>query len=157
MVTRRKRKPYNERSDIDKIQSNWTKIRGLYDRGEWSGAVVRAATAAEIATNLAVREELQYTRDLDADFVDSLLKWANGIQGKFDHLLIPVTKGASNHSTLKQLKTDVGTVNTERNGIVHRGQFKNRRGATTTISKARDLILRLVDLYYDDFDLNEVS
>jgi hypothetical protein len=157
MSRRSKRKSYDKRSDLDKIESNWNKIRGLYDRSEWSSAVVRAATASEIAANLAVREELQHKHKLDPDFVDSLLKWANGIQGKFDHLLLPVTKGEVHHAKLKQLKNEVGTVNLERNSIVHRGQFKNRRRATMVIAKAREIILHLVDIYYEDFDLDEIE
>ena len=157
MSRRSKRKPYDNRSDIEKIESNWNKIRGLYNSSEWSSAVVRAATAAEIAANLAVREELQDERELDSHFVDSLLKWANGIQGKFDHLLLPVTKGKSHHAKLKQLKNEVFTVNVERNGIVHRGQFENRRRATTVIAQARDIILRLVNIYYEGFDLEEIG
>jgi hypothetical protein len=51
-------KKYEDRTDIEKIQSNWKKLSGLYSRREWSGSVVRAATAAEIASNLVVREEL---------------------------------------------------------------------------------------------------
>jgi len=40
-----KRTPFSERPDIEKIQSNWTKFAGLLNREEWSGAIVRAATA----------------------------------------------------------------------------------------------------------------
>ena len=89
-----KRKPYSYRTDIEKIESNWTKTRGLYDRKEWSGAIVRAATAVEIAANLVIREELQVARSLEKDFVDNLLLWANGIKGKFDKLILPISKGS---------------------------------------------------------------
>ena len=91
-MKKKKRKPYSERTDLEKITSNWKKISGLIGREEWSSAIVRAATAAEIATNLVVREELEVKRGLETDFVDHLLEWANGIQGKYQKLILPVTK-----------------------------------------------------------------
>ena len=65
---------YSERSDIEKIQSNWKKIRGLVNREEWSSAVVRASTETEIAANFVVRKELVESRKLEEAFVDHLLK-----------------------------------------------------------------------------------
>jgi hypothetical protein len=46
-----KKKPYSERTDLEKIKSQWKKTTGFLERGEWSSAIVRAATAAEIAAN----------------------------------------------------------------------------------------------------------
>ena len=43
------KKEYKDRTDLEKIQSQWNKLTGLHSREEFSGAVVRAATAAEIA------------------------------------------------------------------------------------------------------------
>ena len=128
-MTNKQRKPYSEKSDIEKIESNWKKVSGLFDREEWSSAIVRAATASEIATNLAVREELQVKRSLESEFVDSLLKWANGIQGKFDRLLLPVTKGTTIHNKFKKIKGGVTEINNERNAVVHSGQFKKKTTA----------------------------
>jgi hypothetical protein len=84
------RKPYAQRTDIERLHSSWKKLDGLMKRREWSAAITRAATAAEIAANIAVRKELQEKRKLEASFVDHLLKWANGLAGKLDKLLRPL-------------------------------------------------------------------
>jgi hypothetical protein len=42
------KKPYAQRSDLEKIHSQWHKLSGLHTREEWSAAIVRAATAAEL-------------------------------------------------------------------------------------------------------------
>lgn len=90
MVTR---KPYEERTDLEKIQSQWNKLSGLHSREEWSAAIVRAATAAELAANFAIRKEFESRSKFDSKFVDSLLRWANGLAGKIDRLLIPLSVG----------------------------------------------------------------
>jgi hypothetical protein len=50
---------FEQRNDQEKIQSQWNKLIGLHSREEWSAAIVRAATAAEIAANFAVRQEFK--------------------------------------------------------------------------------------------------
>lgn len=152
-----KKKPYDERSDIEKIHSNWNKIRGLMDREEWSGAIVRAATATEIAANLVVREEFIETRGLEAGLVDHFLRWANGIQGKFDKLILPAVSGAKHEGELKALKKKVEDINTKRNLIVHSGKFSNRKEALAVVKEARAIICAMVDIYYDGFKLGQVS
>ena len=147
----KKKIPYSERSDIEKIESNWNKVCVLLDRKEWSSAITRAAIASEIAANLAVREELKC---LDSKFVDSLLKWANGIQGKFDRLLLPVSKG-SKHHTLKSINNKISDINKERNSIVHSGQFKKGSTAKKVTRDAKDVIETLVNIYHKNFKLKE--
>ena len=75
-------KPYEHRTDLEKVQSQWHKLSGLHTREEWSAAIVGAATAAEIAANFAVRQEFAARSKFDSDFVDGLLVWANGLAGK---------------------------------------------------------------------------
>ncbi len=87
------KKPYEERTDLEKCQSQWTKLKGLHTREEWSAAIVRAATAAEIAANFAIRQELKTQSTISGDCANSLLRWANGLSGKIDRLLTPLTKG----------------------------------------------------------------
>ena len=70
--------PYQEHTDLKKIQKQWHKLTGLHSREEWSAAIVRAATAAELAANFAIRAEFTARSEFDADFVNSLLRWANG-------------------------------------------------------------------------------
>ena len=154
--SKRSRIPYSERSDIQKIQSNWKKIRGLVNREEWSSAVVRAATATEIAANFVVREELVESRKLEKEFVDHLLKWANGLQGKFDKLILPITKGEDYHKDFKKLKVRATEINKGRNLVVHSGRFKTKPTARRIIGEARDVILGLIEPYYEGFDLEEL-
>ncbi|MEA9566258.1 hypothetical protein [Xanthomonas sp. WHRI 8932A] len=153
-AAKKSKKPYAELSDIEKIQKNWNKIRGLMQREEWSSAIVRAATATEIAANLVIREELGEGRGLPLALIDHLLRWANGIHGKFDKLILPVTKGGPIHAQVKKLKARVEDINFERNSVVHSGAFKTKTQAKKVISDSRAVIKELVDLYYDGFHLN---
>ncbi len=141
-------KPYNQRTDIEKIKSNWNKTLGLFARGEWSGAILRAVTAAEIASNLVIREELQAKKHLDKEFVDKLLKWANGIQGKFQRLIVPACKGTERHDKFKLLQTSITEINKHRNAIAHRGQFKKESTSRKVIETAKDVIESFVGTYY---------
>lgn len=75
------RLPYEERSDLEKIQSQWVKLTGLHDRTDYSAAVIRAASATELAVNYALRHEFATRSQLDPKFVDSLFIWANGLRG----------------------------------------------------------------------------
>ncbi len=153
----KKRKPYDEKSDVEKINANWKKIRGLLDREEWSSAIVRAATATEIAANLVVREEFVDDRGLKSDLVDHLLKWANGIQGKFDKLILPATKGRKHHETFRALKKRIEDINLQRNSIVHSGNFKNKNQALKAVSEADAIICALLKPYRDGFQLRKLT
>ena len=64
-------KPYEDRTDLGKCQSQWRKLQGLHSRAEWSMAIVRAATAAEIAANYAIRAEFNEQSELPKEFVDT--------------------------------------------------------------------------------------
>ena len=128
-------------------------VCGLFDREEWSTVVLRAATTSEIATNLAIREELQVKRNLESEFVDSLLKWANGIQGKFDRLLLPATKGTAVHNKFKKIKNKVTEINKERNAVVHGGEFKRRITAEKVFLDAKEVIEVMVGTYHKNYRL----
>lgn len=147
------RKPYEKRSDLEKIQSQWNKLTGLLSREEWSAAIVRAATAAEIAANFAIRKEFEAKSQLSPSFVDSMLRWANGIAGKIDRLLINLTEGEKNHKTIKKLKSVSEQINKKRNAIAHQGEFCNEKEAKAAIKQSRDFIETLVRLYEPDFTL----
>src|SRR2546430_8450229 len=94
-----RKKPYSKRSDADKLPTNWRKTLGLLERSEFSMAIIRAGTCAEIAANIVVRAELIQRRQLEAAFVDTLLYWANGLQGKFSRLILPILAGTDRKST----------------------------------------------------------
>ena len=155
--SKKKRQPYSERSDIEKIKTNWQKTKGLYEREEWSGSIIRAATAFEIAANLVIREELQLRKDLDKDFVDNLLLWANGIYGKFKWLILPISKGSPKYEIFRSAMTKVNEINKERNSIVHSGQFKKESTTKHIIDLSKEVIETLVQQYSAEFNLRNID
>lgn len=149
------RKPYGERTDLEKIQSQWNKLTGLHTRNESSAAIVRAATAAELAANFAIRNEFASKSQFDSTFVDSLLVWANGIAGKIDHLLIPLTKGNKHHKTITKLKSISVQINKKRNSVAHQGEFCNPTEAEDVIQQSKEFIETLVRIYEPNFALKK--
>lgn len=147
------KKTYEQRTDLEKCQSQWHKLQGLHSREEWSAAIVRAATAAEIAANYAIRVEFERQSHLSARFVDSTLVWANGLAGKIDRLLAPLTHGTKRAKAVAQLKSLASEINGTRNAIVHRGEFRDEDEATEAIGKTRRFIEGLVRLYEPPFKL----
>ena len=150
-----KKKDYDKRSDVEKIESQWTKLSGLHTCDEWSAAVVRAATAAELAANLAIRQEFAARGTFDAAFVDKLLLWANGLTGKLDKLLLPMLDGQAKHDGIKKLFNLARKVNDKRNAIVHRGVFCSQKEATALIANCKKFVVGVVVHYVLDFDLHE--
>jgi hypothetical protein len=155
-VNKKQRKPYSERTDIEKIKSNWNKTIKLFQKKESSGTIVPAATAVEIAANLVIREELQVKKSLEKDFVDSLLIWANGIQGKFDRLILPIVQGSEKYDIFNAVKSKISAINKERNSIVHSGQFKKDNTALKIISLSKEVIETFVQQYKDNFKLKNI-
>ena len=150
----RKMKPYSDRTDLEKLEACWGKFNGFMDREEWSAAITRAATATEIATNIAIRHELQEQRSLEAKFVDNLLIWANGIVGKLAKILRPLYSLTGEHSkTLKLLEKKSQKINDRRNEIVHSGNYMNQTEAEEIKLLAKDFIEGLVGIYHKDFKL----
>ena len=118
------KKPYVERTDLEKLQSQWHKLSGLHSREEWSAAIVRAATAAEIAANFAVRAEFAEQSDLSPGFVNIQLRLANGLAGKIERLLIPLTEqNKKRYKIMKALQARAEKINKIRNAIAHQGEF----------------------------------
>ncbi len=148
------RKPYADRSDLEKLASCWNKARGFASREEWSAAIIRAATAAEIATNIAVRSELELTRKLEKVFVDSLLRWANGLDGKMNKLLLPLPATKEKKGTLKKLHTKSRKINMKRNEVAHSGHFMNDAEATEVLKVSSEFIDTLVSLYHPNYSVN---
>lgn len=149
-----KRRPYEELADLEKVQKQWHKLSGLHTRDEWSAAIVCAATAAEIAANYAIRREFEENSEFSSEFVDSLLRWANGLAGKIDHLLIPMS--ATNkvkNKKMKALKRLATEINAKRNAIAHRGEFCNEDEAKASIVQAKEFIGTLVQIYEPRFEL----
>jgi hypothetical protein len=149
------RKAYEDRSDLEKISSQWHKLSGLHSREEWSAAIVRAATAAEIAANFAIRVEFANRSEFNKPFVDNLLHWANGLAGKLDKLLVPLSQGNKEKSkSMKALKSVSAEINRKRNAVVHQGEFCNEQEAVEVIGKAHSFIISLVTIYEPTFQLS---
>ena len=145
--------PYSDRSDIDRVTANWTKTLGLFARREYSLSIVRAAVTAELALNFAIRQELHARRALPIEFVNGLLKWANGIEGTISKLLLPISLETPAHEPLGDIAKALRRLNSERNAIAHRGEFRGKDTAQEFVSVARSQIAALMTLYDASFAL----
>jgi hypothetical protein len=153
-----KRKPYDQRSDLEKLRAQWTKATGLLrSKNQWSAAFLRAVIAVEIAANFAIRREFESKSRFADRFVDRILIWANGINGKFDHLLKPLHHGRRTASTIASLYVDVQQINRKRNAIMHSGEFMDEEEARLLVEKIRRVIETLVGIYEPDFELKDKS
>ncbi|QSY07364.1 hypothetical protein J2A69_02080 [Burkholderia pseudomallei] len=150
-----KKKPYQDLDDLDKLGKQWRKLSGLHHRKEWSAVVIRAATAAEIAANLAIRDEFEARSEFDTKFVNSLLVWANGLQGKVTRLLKPLYEGDPKAKKLKPLIAVMERINSKRNAVAHAGEFCNGDEADAVVEDCRAFVEGLVRLYHHDFQLKE--
>jgi hypothetical protein len=151
------RKPYGDRSDLERLVSSWTKHLGFMARDEWSAAITRAATAAEIAANIAVRSELETQRNLEKAFVDSLLKWANGLDGKLTKLLIPLPMSKANKDVINNLKKLADRINKRRNAVVHSGNFMNEKEAAEIQNYAREFVNSIIGIYHQGYSIDDES
>ncbi|MGB6875536.1 MAG: hypothetical protein WBD87_05830 [Candidatus Acidiferrales bacterium] len=151
------KKSYDQRTNLEKIQSQWNKVSGLHSREEWSAAIVRAATAAEIAANFAIRREFEERSEFDGDFINSLLRWANGLDGKINRLLLPLSEGRKAHKVFAKIKKNAEEVNKKRNAVAHQGEFCSIGESKETIEKARVFIESVVGIYEPGFTLKDKS
>ncbi len=152
-----KQPPYADRSDLQKIRSQWKKLTGLHGRDEPSAAIVRAATAVELSVNLAIRAEFANQSDLSPDAVTGMLRRANGLRNKMQNLLTPLVINRPNQAAVKKLCKEAEKINDARNEIVHSGFFSNRAKATTAIERCRRFINGLVGLYETDFEIGPLA
>lgn len=136
-----------ERTDPEKVWANWNKTLGLFERDEYSVAIVRAAVTLEVAANIVIRAELVKKRKLPVHFVDSLPKWSNGLTGKFDKLIYPILKGSSKDEPFKALAADWRKINDERNSVAHRGDFKGKSAAADVVTRARKVLRAMMADY----------
>lgn len=158
MATKAKKKiSYADRSEIEKVNSQWRKLSGLNTRREWSAAVVRAATAAELAATLVIRKELSSRTDFDDAMVNSLLIWANGLDGKVNRLILPLLKNQpKRHKAASKLYGDaMKKASRKRNEIVHGGHFCSKNEAVTLIAACKTFVEGMVTPYHEDFELSD--
>jgi hypothetical protein len=134
------KKPYEERNDDEKLLSNLHKAVGLFEREDWSASILRVATSSEIASNIYIRHYLLQKHHLPADFVDALLKSANGMAGKFRQLITPAAKSLGNWEQIKSIQKKIDSINKHRNEVAHEGKFKNKPDAEIVFSYAIEVI-----------------
>jgi len=135
--------PYDERTDDQKLESNWKKARGLYKREDWSASIIRAATSAEIAANIYVRHFLLTEHNLPAAYVDALLFSANGLDGKFKRLIRPAAEHRGTWAKLKPLQKKIKALHEHRNRIAHAGKFKDEHDAQEAFENSLAIIQAL--------------
>ncbi|WP_223866525.1 hypothetical protein, partial [Candidatus Enterovibrio escicola] len=95
-------------------------------------------------------------KGIDEAFVNHLMLWANGIQGKFQRLILPAIEGKDYAQSFKQLSNSISEINRIRNGIVHTGRFADEEPAYEVIVKAKVVIVTLVRQYHELFDLEDI-
>jgi len=132
--------PYDERADDQRLESNWRKARGLFKRGDFSASTLRAATSAEIAANIYVRHFLIAEHNLPASYVDALLLFANGLDGKFKRLIRPAAEHRQTWGTLKKVQKQIESLHEHRNSIAHAGYFKDENEAKEALSSSLAII-----------------
>jgi hypothetical protein len=135
--------PYSERTDDQKLESNWSKACKQFGRNDWSACVVRVATAAEIAANIYVRQFLLVQHSLPTSYVDALLIGANGLDGKFKRLIRPAAEVLGTWAAIKTVQKRIESLHDHRNGVVHSGKFKNRLDAVTAFSDSLEIVRHL--------------
>lgn len=145
--------PYDERTDDQKLKSNWTKARKQFERKDWSACVLRAATTAEIAANIYIRQFLLIEHPLPSKFVDALLLSANGLDGKFKRLIKPAAEHRGTWSHLKSLQKKIESLHEHRNSIAHAGKFKNKSEAKAAFEHSLAIIQALAPNESDRLEL----
>lgn len=149
------KKPYSKRSDLEKVESNWTKTLGLFARKEYSLSIVRAAVTAELALNYAIRYELHDNHGLPLEFIDKQLMWANGITGKLDRLYVPILDGTKQEAQTREIAKSIKILNKQRNDIAHRGEFRKKETALQFVELAEKEVNTLLKRYEGDFSLSK--
>ena len=149
--------PYSQRTDLEKVSSNWTKSQGLFARREYSLSIVRAAVTAELAINYAIRQELHIKHKLPIQFVEKQLKLANGIRGKLDRLYLPILEGTPLKRKASDISKSLEILNKQRNNIAHRGEFRKKETAQQQMELAEKEISKLIKIYNPEFTLEKFN
>lgn len=89
--------------------------------------------------------------------VDSLLVWANGLEGKMSRLVLPLLKGQpKRHQASKKLYgAAIKEVSRKRNEIVHGGHFCSKKEAIPLIATCKIFVEDMVRPYHEDFKLSD--
>ena len=147
--------PYDERSDDQKLESNWHKASKLYERKDWSACIVRIATSVEIAANIHIRAFFRNECQVPSSVVDALLKAANGIDGKFGRLIKPISEHRGTWGEIKALKSEIDKLNDHRNSIAHSGAFKSAADAWACFQIGLSVIQKIAPSEVEKLELPE--
>ena len=143
----RKNKPYSQRTDPEKLSINWGKALALFNRSDYSAAIIRAGTCVEIGANIVVRTELIQKRQLESFFVNNLLRWANGVRGKYEKLILPLFEGTQNHASFKKHYKAISKLNDARNEIAHAGRFASQLEARELLFQTHSVCAEIISVY----------
>jgi len=147
--------PYRQRTDAQKIETQWGKAVGLLNRGDWSAAVVRAVTATEISANLAIRDEYQRQGELSSVDVDKILTDSNGLKGKMKVLRkLLDDQGKARVAALERRMQDACG---KRNAIVHSGEFCDEEEARRLVENCGRFVVQVVGTYLTGFELTSIE
>lgn len=154
MGTSRFDKPYDQRTDAEKVETNWIKTRGLFDREDWSMAIVRAAICLELSADLAVyvilRDKYERLK------IRSLLKACKGINKKFKDYILPSVAGTALEQETQELFGRASEVSGQRNKICHGGIFLDDVEATAHVATTYGVLIPFVQRYEPTFTLRPI-
>lgn len=135
-------------SDDEKVRRNWNKAKGLFDRREFSVAILRCGTCLELSVNAAIRKEVIEKRKLPPPFVDKLLKGANGLHNKYQNIYLPIMENYEQHKDLKRLwSSHIVKIKKERNAVAHGGEFRSKSVAEDILQHTYEALDKIMKLH----------
>lgn len=146
---------YSQLSIEEKLEKNWIRTLAHFDKGEYSGAIVRCVTCLELATTMLLRWELEGEYGLPVKFVETQLKNAGGIKGKFCDIFLPLVNDWEFHQHYKDQWKYIDKIVKVRNRIVHGGEHRSKRSARTAVLATHKLLERLLKYYSIDIVLSK--
>lgn len=145
--------PYQQRTDVQKAETQLGKALGLLSRSDWSAAIVRAVTATEISLNFAIRQEHDLRRELSLEEVNRHLYNANGIGRKLT--MLKELLDDNPRRNVEQLGQLISEAATKRNRIVHSGEFCDEDEAREHVESCRIFANDLISLYEPLFQITQ--
>lgn len=142
-----------DRTDLENLQSTWTQVGDLMKRKQWSAAVVRAASAVELALNIASMCELRERPHLEPDLVEHLFGCANHMVGKLDKPLRMAGTSVEPREKFKRLRDIAARIDEQRNLVIQMGAHMTEDEATEIVGLARELAEQSVQYCHPAFFL----
>ena len=89
--------------------------------------------------------------------VNQLLRNSNGISHKYHKLYLPLIEKWDHFEEHKKLWKNISKINSERNKIVHGGEFKNKTTAGNAIKGTYNILGELLEYCEPQVELREPS